>query len=54
MDFNRWLRAIEAGGVERIERKRTQQIEGKATPTTAEWDAIREHERLYAEWLASD
>lgn len=48
MDFNRWLRATEAGGAERIERLRAQQIAGKAKPTPEEWAAIKEHEALYA------
>ena len=50
MDWGRYLRAMEAGNVEDIEDKRLSHINGKVKKLDADdWDAIREHDRMWAE-----
>ena len=50
MDWGRYLKAMDAANTENIEDRRLAQINGKVKKLDAdEWDAIREHDRIWAE-----
>jgi len=47
MDIFRFLRALQARGIERIEKTRKEQIKGEIKPesiSSEEWKQIREHD----------
>ena len=50
MDWGRYLKAMDAGNVEGIEDRRLAQMSGKAKLDSDEWDAIREHDQMMADW----
>lgn len=47
MDWPRFMRAMEADGVMRVEEARDAQIRDKVKPTPDTWKRIVEHDRLY-------
>lgn len=50
MDWGRFLRAIEAQAIERVEEKRIRGIEKPDSLEAEDWEAIREHDELMARY----
>ena len=50
MDWGRFLRAIEAQAIERIEDRRVRGIEKPTSLEPEDWEAIREHDLLVAQY----
>ena len=57
MDVLRFLRALEARGIESVERIREQFLNGgekKITPTDEQWERIRDHDDIMDDLLRDD
>jgi len=53
MDWGRYLQAVSAGNTEALERRRQRFKAGEIKATSidsADWDAIKEHDALFAEY----
>lgn len=54
MDWNRLMRALDAAGVERVERRRAAMIAGRVPHTEIgpdEWETFGQHDEIMNAWL---